>query len=716
MDDLYTSLLSNQSYSFQQDSSSSYFSGSAGGKSVGGGSTGTSSGGGGLMDDFMSGLDSHAMFSSDSGIEMTPGDPSDPSSSSRKLAQDSDRGIGGIGNIGAGGITSDYNYMDISRPQQQQHSPLDDDDDDDWGSIGSNKPSDLLSGLGGMGSMGASSISASSYMEKAGSGLGDVMGSMGGGGGSAAGAAVEVETLGPALDAQSFPYVEEPSDEELSDYQPYRSPGAGSSASPVKITLTETPSPPSPSSLSPSVPVAMSEKESILSLGLEGVPTVTLSEPEDESPGSSTPPLTEESDSPSDHKYKSGDSKSFPQDKSPAPPQQPSPPAEKATPPVTTGPSSVSAFPRSSHDAEGSSGGESGDSEIELVSEEPAPTSTTTTSSSSRSGAGSSSYMSFSKPPAPAPAPTPTPAPASAPASALLSGPPSASAATLNQYSILREEREAELDSELALESCGEESPKRGLGLGLRLHDSPAPKGAPRKPDVGLFAAPAPATAVMTAPLPPPAAPSAPPAVPTAPAPAPVPPKAPASAPAPAVEEVRAKPTPSIPSSTPATTGPLEPKQEKAAAEDKPGERRSPGQSKGPDRQLPPPPPLFQGLTREKDEMGALHQPLGRDDEVALSVINGSVQGRVGQEERWREVVVVVVVVLSVSRKLPEGEVRKGSGNGNSVGDDAEKKEGFCFILYLARVGLWLCQLSPAEVSAHRAVLLHSLSLSSAIP
>ena len=271
MDDLYTSLLSNQSYSFQKDPPSTYFSGSAGGKSTGGGGSGGSGGGGGLMDDLMSGLDSHTMFSSDSGIEMTPGDPSDLTSS-RKLSE-SDRGVG----AGAGGVTSDYSYMDISRPQQQQqHSPL---DDDDWGSI-SSKPGDFLSGLGDMGGMGASSAggNAGGYMEKGGSGSG-----VAGGAGAGAG----VETLGPALDAQSFPYVEEPSDEELSDYQPYRSPGAGSSASPVKITLTETP----PRSPSPNAPMAVSERESILSLGLEGMPTVTLSEPEDDSPGSSTPPF-----------------------------------------------------------------------------------------------------------------------------------------------------------------------------------------------------------------------------------------------------------------------------------------------------------------------------------------------------------------------------------------------------------------------------------------
>ncbi|XP_062406545.1 reticulon-1b isoform X2 [Sardina pilchardus] len=572
MDDLYTSLLSNQNYSFQQDSSSSssYFSGSGGG---GGGKTSGGSGGGGLMDDLMSGLDSHAMFSSDSGIEMTPGDPSD---SSRKIAE-SDRGGGGGGGIG-GGITSDYNYMDISRPQQQQkqqqqQSPLDDDDDDDdddWGNMGStikSKPSDLLSGLGGLGGMGASSGSVSTggniaggYMEKGGPGAG--AGAQGGPG---------VETLGPALDAQSFPYVEEPSDEELSDYQPYRSPGAGSSASPVKITLTETP-PRSPSpSMTPGGPPAVSERDSILSLGLEGVPTVTLSEPEDDSPGS-TPPLTEESDSPSDLKYKTSGSKSFTPDKSPSP-----------TTAKPSGPSSSgAAFPRSSHDAEGSSGGESGDSEIELVSEEPA-------------SAAASGYMSFSKPSSAPPPPT-SAAAAAAPARSVTSAPAPSSAATppllpaagpgLNQYSILREEREAELDSELALESCGEESPKRaGLKGAQQQQQQRKPDATPAMP---AFVAAVPAATVT--PSPPPVAPA-------------FAPSAPAAAKAPAVEEVKAKPSvpaPSTlsftPSSSSSSSGP-EPKQEKPAAEEK---GRSPGQSKGPDRQVAPPPPLLQGLTKQK--------------------------------------------------------------------------------------------------------------------
>lgn len=84
-------------------------------------------------------------------------------------------------------------------------------------------------------------------------------------------------------------------------------------------------------------------------------------------------------------------------------------------------------------DHEGSSA-ESGDSEIELVSEDPMAS----------EDALPSSYVSFGH----------------------VSGPPPSPASPSIQYSILREEREAELDSELIIESCdassaSEESPKR---------------------------------------------------------------------------------------------------------------------------------------------------------------------------------------------------------------------------------------------------------------
>ena len=98
----------------------------------------------------------------------------------------------------------------------------------------------------------------------------------------------EEENLGPALDSHSFPYVEEPFDEELSDYRSYRNlGGTPQTASPVKITLTESQPPAASADLQPRPPpISVSERENVLSVGLQGVPTVTLSEPEDDSPAS----------------------------------------------------------------------------------------------------------------------------------------------------------------------------------------------------------------------------------------------------------------------------------------------------------------------------------------------------------------------------------------------------------------------------------------------
>ncbi|XP_053345052.1 reticulon-1b isoform X1 [Clarias gariepinus] len=388
MGDPYTSLLSG--YSSQMDTS--YFSGDVSGiekKQQAG------------IDDLISGLDyQSAMFSSDSGIEMTPS--AELGYSSHKL-RDSDKTP-----------DSTYNYMDIRSREdpRSEQQPL-----EDWGISAASEPAPLSNLRGGH------------YLEKSPS-------------------PVEVETLGPsaaALDSNTFPYVEEPSDDELSDYQPDRSPGAEGSASPIKITLTETP----PLSVSPvamqrASPVGVSEKESILSLGLQGVPTVTLSEPEDESPESPTPPLTE-SDSLSDPMVKGTEGKKASESSSFVSqnvPRSQSPSLELKTTP---------SLPLYAKVTDASSG-DSGDSEIELVSEESSPQ------------APSSAYMTFSKSPStppPAPATTQAPASVSVPAFSPLPGLASGTISAAMQYSILREEREAELDSELALESCEEESPKR---------------------------------------------------------------------------------------------------------------------------------------------------------------------------------------------------------------------------------------------------------------
>ncbi|XP_056337228.1 reticulon-1b isoform X1 [Danio aesculapii] len=379
-DDLYTSLLSNQNYSSHEDTS--YFSGSMS-KSADKHTTRT--------DDFISGSYS-VTFSSDSSNEIkTSTDQIDSS-------HGTERAFG-----------SSYNYMDISGKDDSRSSqrPL-----GDWSMSGLSEPT------------------LYTKLEK-----------------SPSPVEVDADDFGSAglLDTQTFPYVEEPSDEELSDYQPYRSPGTGSSASPVRITLTEIP----PTSVSPtkiqhSPTVTVSEKESILSLGLEGMPTVTLSEPEDDSPESSTPP-TEDSESPMDPNIQAGETEimSSTPDNTQVSPMSPTQPASKKdSSPVEKISAPKSTLPHSSQDFEGNSA-ESGDSEIELVSEEPSPR------------APSSGYMSFSKTPATAPS---TIVPSTAPVPSSTNAIPKSLAL---QYSILREEREAELDSELALESCGEESPKR---------------------------------------------------------------------------------------------------------------------------------------------------------------------------------------------------------------------------------------------------------------
>ncbi|NXU47001.1 RTN1 protein, partial [Turnix velox] len=205
---------------------------------------------------------------------------------------------------------------------------------------------------------------------------------------------------------------------------------------PVKIMLTETENAgEAVSKTSSSVQLDAGLKPSY-----EVVPTVTVSEPEDDSPGSVTPPSsgTEPSGSESQGKgslsedelisaIKEAKSFSFEtqevQQKSPALSTEKKEQRVKSGCPATTSPP----------DNEGSSA-ESGDSEIELVSEDPLAAEEVL----------HSNYMTFSH----------------------IGGPPPSPASPSIQYSILREEREAELDSELIIESCdassaSEESPKR---------------------------------------------------------------------------------------------------------------------------------------------------------------------------------------------------------------------------------------------------------------
>lgn len=259
----------------------------------------------------------------------------------------------------------------------------------------------------------------------------------------------EEENLGSALGSQSFPYVEEPSDEELSDYRSYRNlGGTPQTASPVKITLTESQTPTAkaePQQKAP--PVSASERENVLSVGLQGVPTVTLSEPEDDSPAS-TPNA-----SPTQKDFPSHDMT-----------------ASKNSPSTKAG----------SREHDGSSA-ESGDSEIELVSEEPPKAASNP----------------FSQPPK-------SKSPVSQPNNPFDNPPVAKGAfgqagnhAPPTSYSILREEREAELDSDLFIESASEESPKREQGF-----SGPKQGASPPSPLVPRAAPPrSPAEAVAAKPL-----------------------------------------------------------------------------------------------------------------------------------------------------------------------------------------------------------------------
>lgn len=267
----------------------------------------------------------------------------------------------------------------------------------------------------------------------------------------------------------------------------------------------------------------------------------------------------EESDSPLDPNVQAGETKimSSTQDKTQTSPISPSQPTSKqdsfpmemkSSPPKPT-------LPPSPQDVDGSSA-ESGDSEIELVSEEPSPR------------APSTGYMSFSESPTTT---SSTTVPSTVPA---LSSTPAFAQSSAMQYSILREEREAELDSELALESCGEESPKRlTLDFTKGLKESPQPVKKPTTP-----------TSATKEPI---VTPTAPPLL----APAPT------SAPKEKTSTVEEKPKPS--STTPSPSLP-ELKVEHPAGEVHQKERRRSSQARRGSERTTAPPVIFQGLTREK--------------------------------------------------------------------------------------------------------------------
>ncbi|XP_026554443.1 reticulon-1 isoform X1 [Pseudonaja textilis] len=361
---LYTSLFSDELYTAPQDSS--YFTGNLS-----------------MEDNHITPSEStegiHAqggLFSSDSGIEMTPAEPTDVN----KILADPEEQM----------KSESYKYMDISRSEEIKYQESCDTVKEDT------IPLSLIN-----------------------KGAEDKFGAKG----------ISLEEKHVSKEGSSF----------LLDHQ-----YSPSETSQVKITLTEIET--------TEVPVSKEKTPEKQEVGLkpshETVPTVTVSEPEDDSPGSITPPSSGTEPSGSESQGKGSlsedelinaikEAKGFPFKH----PEGQGP--QTVVPEKQDKKNKLTEFPAGSAplDNEASSA-ESGDSEIELVSEDPLAAEEVL----------HSNYMTFSHG----------------------GGPPPSPASPSIQYSILREEREAELDSELIIESCdassaSEESPKRE-------HDSPLMK------------------------------------------------------------------------------------------------------------------------------------------------------------------------------------------------------------------------------------------------
>lgn len=322
----------------------------------------------------VTGFESRGLFSLDSGIEMTPAESAEVD----KTLTDPMKVEG-------------YKYMDISRPEEIKYQEKHDPDSED-------ESPDLID-------------------EYRGTPIGS-------------GHAAEPQRT-TASEAIKAPKEQDPlEDKSFRDQH-----NASVVTAPVKITLTETPGAREATSKEASV----TQPKSGLKPSHEVVPTVMVSEPEDDSPGSVTPPSSGTEPSGSESQGKGSlsedelisaikEAKGFSFETSEVQ-QSPAVSAEKQEQKMKPGRPAVP----SPLDNEASSA-ESGDSEIELVSEDPLAAEEVL----------HSNYMTFSH----------------------IGGPPPSPASPSIQYSILREEREAELDSELIIESCdassaSEESPKR---------------------------------------------------------------------------------------------------------------------------------------------------------------------------------------------------------------------------------------------------------------
>nr|XP_031534657.1 reticulon-1-like [Vicugna pacos] len=343
------------------------------------------------------GMEPRGLFSSDSGIEMTPAESTEVN---KILADPLDQMK-----------AEAYKYIDISRPEKVKYQevchPKLEDKDLDF----KNKDTEI-----------STKSEEAREAEKP--------------------APVEGKILKDHLFEESTfaPYIDDISEEQ------HRAPLI---TAPIKITLTE---------IEPSgetaTPEKTPEKQDIcLKPSPDTVPTVTVSEPEDDSPGSVTPPSsgTEPSAAESQGKcsisedelitaIKEAKGLSYETKESPRPTGHVAERSEgKARSGLPTIPSPLD------HEA---SSAESGDSEIELVSEDPM----------AAEDALPSGYVTFGH----------------------VGGPPPSPASPSIQYSILREEREAELDSELIIESCDASSASEvPSGDGAPIPEGPA---APWKP------------------------------------------------------------------------------------------------------------------------------------------------------------------------------------------------------------------------------------------
>ncbi|NXI48471.1 RTN1 protein, partial [Galbula dea] len=319
----------------------------------------------------VTGFESRGLFSSDSGIEMTPAE----STEVEKTLADPVK-------------VEAYKYMDISRSEETKYQEKHDSDSED-------ESPGLIDKYRGI----PTGSSHSAEPQRA-------------------------ETVKAAKEQ-----------DQLEDTRSGDQHSASVVTAPVKITLTETESAREVASKESSP----TQPETGLKPSHEVVPTVTVSEPEDDSPGSVTPPSSGTEPSGSESQGKGSlsedelisaikEAKSFSFETSEVQ-QSPALSTEKRDQRVK--PARPAA---SSHLDNEASSAESGDSEIELVSEDPLAAEEVL----------HSNYMTFSH----------------------IGGPPPSPASPSIQYSILREEREAELDSELIIESCdassaSEESPKR---------------------------------------------------------------------------------------------------------------------------------------------------------------------------------------------------------------------------------------------------------------